>query len=43
LPVLLVKIDYLQQLAQHWPPYAMPLVNQHSSIVVKEIFESVLQ
>jgi hypothetical protein len=42
LPVLQVKIVSLQPLAQHWPHFGMPLVNPHSSIVAKEIFESVL-
>jgi hypothetical protein len=43
LQVLPVKIDCSQLPAPHLPPCAMPLVNQHSSIVAKEISESVLQ
>jgi hypothetical protein len=39
---LQVKIASLQPLPQHWPLFAMPLVNLHSYIAAKEISESVL-
>jgi hypothetical protein len=41
LRVLLVKIDCLLQQVQHLPHCAMQRVNPPSSIVAKEIFESV--
>jgi hypothetical protein len=42
LPGLLVKIVSLPPLAQHLPHFGMQLVNPHSSIAAKEIFESAL-
>jgi hypothetical protein len=40
LPLPLVKIALSRLLPQRLPLFAMPLVNQRSSIAVKEIFES---